>query len=492
MNVLIEKLKEVLISVLPITVIVLVLNFTLTPMPGSMVIRFLIGAALLIAGLAIFLIGVDLGITPIGNLMGSVITKSGKVIIVVAAGLALGFFISVAEPDLHILANQVDRVTDGVISKFSIVLVVSVGIAVMLSLGLARIVKGISLYKLLMVLYLAIFGLASFTSKEFLAISFDASGATTGAMTVPFIIALAISVSSLKKGAQTSENDGFGLVAIASTGAILAVMIMNIIFGIDEIHGSISLVHDEDLSLIGPFLEECSVIAVEAAMAVAPILAIFLICNFTCIKLKMRKLGKVCSGLLCNWIGLTLFLTGVNAGFLSAGSYIGHYLAENYSSWLLITIGFAVGLVTILAEPAVHVLTHQIADVTEGYVKQSYVLGALSIGVGSAVALSVVRILIPELLLWHYLLPGYALALGLMYLVPKLFVGIAFDSGGVASGPMTATFILTFTQGAAESIDGADVMVEGFGVISMVALTPIIALQVLGLVYKRKAAKKQA
>lgn len=491
MNVLFEKLREVLISVLPVTVIVLVLSFTLTPMPGSMVIRFLIGAVLLIAGLAVFLIGVDLGITPIGNLMGSVITKSGKVIIVLLAGLALGFFISVAEPDLHILANQVDRVTDGIISKSSIVFVVSIGIAVMLSIGLARIVKRISLHKLLTVLYLAILGLAIFTSKEFLAISFDASGATTGAMTVPFVIALAIGVSSMKKDSQASENDSFGLVAIASTGAILSVMIMNLIFDIDEIHGSIAVAHDEGLSLLAPFLEECPVIAAEAAMAVAPILAIFLVCNFACMKLETRKVGKICAGLFCNWIGLTLFLTGVNAGFLNAGSYIGHYLAGNYSSWLLVAVGFAVGLVTILAEPAVHVLTHQITDVTEGHVKRSYVLGALSIGVGSAVALSVIRILIPELLLWHYLLPGYAVALGLMYIVPKIFVGIAFDSGGVASGPMTATFILTFTQGAAESIDGADVMIEGFGVISMVALTPIIALQVLGLIYKRKAAKGQ-
>ena len=461
MNALLEKLKEVFVSVLPITMIVLILNFTLTPMSGSMVIRFLIGAVLIIAGLSVFLLGVDLGITPIGNHMGSFITKSNKFVIVVLAGMALGFFISIAEPDLHILANQVDSVTDGLIPKITIVIVVSIGIAVLLGTGLGRIVKGFPLYKLLTILYLIILVLALFTSREFLAISFDASGATTGAMTVPFIMALAIGVTAMRKDSKSSEKDSFGLVAIASTGAILL-----------------------------PFVQEFPHIAWESALAVFPILAVFLICNIAAIKVKGRNLKRICIGLFYNWIGLTVFLVGVNAGFLDAGSYIGHYLAGNYSNVILIIVGFVIGLLTILAEPAVHVLTHQIETVTAGYVKRPYVLGALSIGVGCAVALSVVRILIPELLLWHYLLPGYAICIGLMYFAPKLFVGIAFDSGGVASGPMTATFILTFTQGAAEYVECADVMVEGFGVIAMVAMTPIIALQVLGLIFKIKTAKQ--
>ena len=226
-------------------------------------------------------------------------------------------------------------------------------------------------------------------------------------------------------------------------------------------------------------------------MAIFPILAVFLVCNVISIKVKGRALKRICVGLIYNWAGLTVFLVGVNAGFLDAGSYIGHYLAGEYSSVVLILVGFVIGLLTILAEPAVPVLSPQIETVTAGYVKRLYVLGALSLGVGCAVALSVIRILIPELQLWHYLLPGYAICIGLMYFVPKLFVGIAFDSGGVASGPMTATFILTFTQGAAEYMEGADVMVEGFGVISMVAMTPIIALQILGLIFKLKTAKRE-
>lgn len=491
LNALLEKIKEVLISVLPITLIVLIMSFTLTPMDGNLIVRFIIGAVFIVAGLAVFLLGVDLGITPIGNLMGSAITRSGKFIVVLLSGLALGFFISIAEPDLHILAGQVDGVTGGIISKLSIVVVVSVGIAVMLSLGLGRIVKGFPLYKMLTVLYLVIFGLAIFTSKEFLAISFDASGATTGAMTVPFIMAVAIGVSVMRKDSKGSEKDSFGLVAIASTGAIIAVMIVSIIFNMNEIKGSIEIDEGGNGSVFLPFIHEFPRLLMESLLAIAPILVIFLVCNFIFFKKKGRSFKRICLGLVYNWLGLSVFLTGVNAGFLDAGKYIGHYLAGNYGKGLLIFVGFIIGLLTILAEPAVHVLTKQIETVTAGYVKRNYVLGALSIGVGFAVALSVVRILIPDLLLWHYLLPGYIIAIGLMYFVPKLFVGIAFDSGGVASGPMTVTFILSFTQGASECIEGADVLVDGFGVISMVALTPIIALQVLGLIFKVKSARRE-
>lgn len=489
MNALFEEIKDVFFSVIPITIIVVILHFTLTPMPGVTVIQFLIGAVFIIIGLAIFLLGVDLGITPIGNKMGSILANSNKLTFVLIAGLMLGFLISIAEPDLHILSNQVDDVTGGIVSKTSIVIVVSIGIAVMLSLGLGRIVKAFPLYKLLTILYLIILGIAIFTPGEFLAISFDASGATTGAMTVPFIMALAIGVSAMRKDSKGSEKDSFGLVAIASTGAIIAVMLMSIVFDMDKIQGSADAGHEVSSSVFGPFLVEFPKVALESATAVCPILFIFLICNLIFIRMEKRELKRICVGIVYNWLGLSLFLTGVNAGFLDAGKFIGYSLAENYNTAVLIIIGFVIGLVTILAEPAVHVLTFQIETVTAGYIKRGYVLGALSIGVGCAVALSVIRILIPSLQLWHYLLPGYAIAIGMMYLVPKLFVGIAFDSGGVASGPMTATFILTFTQGAAECVEGADVLIEGFGVISMVALTPIIALQVLGLIFKIKSAK---
>ncbi|SHN64023.1 DUF1538 domain-containing protein [Desulfitobacterium chlororespirans] len=490
MNVLLEKLKEVLISVVPIIILVLVLNFTIIPMEPLLVFRFLLGALLIVLGLAIFLFGVDIGISKIGTLMGGALTKSNRLWIVVVAGLLLGFFISIAEPDLHILAGQVDIVTSGVISKLSIVVVVSIGIAVMLTSGLVRIIYNIPLYKLLTVLYLFILGLSFFTSSEFLAISFDASGATTGALTVPFMLALALGVSSLKKDGKASEKDSFGLVAVTSTGAIIAVMIMSILSKQDEITGSLQESVQTSSSLLAPFIDKLPVIAFEIFVALLPIILLFFVFQKVSFKISPKAYRKVLKGLVYTFVGLVLFLTGVNAGFMEVGSRIGYNVALLDNKWIIIAIGFILGLVVILAEPAVYVLTHQIEDVTSGYVKRPVVLIALSIGVAFAVSLSMIRILIPGLQLWHFLLPGYVVSILMMYFVPKLFVGMAFDAGGVASGPMTATFILAFAQGAAEAIEGANVMVDGFGVIAMVAMTPIIALQTLGFIFKMKSVKE--
>ncbi|WP_453991381.1 DUF1538 domain-containing protein [Bacillus nitroreducens] len=488
MNVLVSKLVEVLYAVLPITFIVLLLNFTLVHLEPSLIIRFIIGALFIIIGLSIFLFGVDIGITPIGQSMGASIAKTNKIWIVGTAGLALGFFISIAEPDLHILAGQVDLVTSGLISKFSLVVIVSIGIGVLIAIGLGRIVYNFPLYKLLSILYLIILILALFTSPEFLAISFDASGATTGALTVPFILALALGVSALKKDSKASEKDSFGLVAIASTGAIIAVMIMNIIAKTDKISGSLGE-HEISNSIIGPFLKKFPIVAFEIIVALLPILILFLLFQKVSFRKSKKAVRKILMGILFTFIGLVLFLVGVNAGFMDVGTAVGYSIASLENKAYVVIVAFILGLVTILAEPAVHVLTHQIEDVTSGYVQRKMVMFSLSIGVGLAVALSILRILIPELQLWHYLLPGYIIAIAMTYFVPKLFVGIAFDSGGVASGPMTATFILAFIQGAAEAIEGANVLIDGFGMIAMVALTPLITLQVLGFVFKLKSKK---
>lgn len=487
-NILFEKFREVLVSVLPITLIVVILNFTLVPLELPIMLRFLLGALLIVVGLTIFLFGVDLGIAPIGNLMGTHITKSNKVWIVIVSGLLLGFFISVAEPDLHIIAGQVAIVSDNIITKFEIILYVSVGIALLLTLGFLRIIYNKSLSILLTILYGLILIVSLFTTEEFLAISFDASGATTGAMTVPFILALALGISSLKKG-RASEDDSFGLVGIASTGAILAVMLMSVVKGTNEISGSLDGELSNSTAIILPFLQKLPTMLYEVALALLPIVILFIVFQIITFKLKKRPLKRIIKGLVYTLIGLVLFLTGVNAGFMEVGTLVGYTIASLDNKAILVGIGGLLGLVVILAEPAVYVLTKQIEDVTSGYLKRRVVLVALSLGVSLAVGLSMLRIIVPEIKLWHYLLPGYLLAIVLSYLVPKLFVGMSFDSGGVSSGPMTATFILAFAQGAAASTEGADVLVDGFGLIAMVAMMPIIALEILGLIFKLKTVK---
>jgi len=489
LNILVSKLKEVLYTVLPITIIVLILNFTLTPIPLPLIVRFLLGAFFIVIGLTIFLAGVDIGLTPIGNIIGQSLTKSNKIWIVTLSGLFLGFIVCIAEPDLHILADQVELVSSGLISKVSIVVVVSIGVGVLIALGLARIVYNFPLHKFLAIMYGIIFVLAIFTTPEFLAISFDSSGATTGALTVPFILALAAGVSSLKKGTKASEEDSFGLVGIASIGAIMAVMVMNVISKTDTITAVLEREVTISTSILEPYIHNIPKAAKEIFVALLPILVVFLVFQFISFKLPRKALRKIIFGILFTFIGLVLFLAGVNAGFMDVGNIVGYSLAILDNKTYIVIVGFILGFVTILAEPAVHVLTHQIEEVTSGYVKRNIVMFSLAIGVGFSVGLSILRILIPGLQLWHYLLPGYIISIALTFIVPMLFVGIAFDSGGVASGPMTATFILAFAQGAAEAIEGANVMVDGFGVIAMVAMTPLIALQILGFIYKVKSKK---
>ncbi|RRD96135.1 DUF1538 domain-containing protein [Clostridiales bacterium COT073_COT-073] len=483
MNIIVSKLKEVFFSVLPIIVIVLILNFTIAPISIPLLIRFLIGSLLVILGLTIFLLGVDIGITPLGSLTGLALAKTNKLWIVLIAGLILGFFISIAEPGLMVLAGQVDLVTAGQISGWSILLVVSIGLAIMLALGFLRIFYNVPLYQVLFVLYLLIFGLAIFVSREFLAISFDASGSTTGILAVPFILSLSVGISKLKKDSVASEKDSFGLVAIASTGAIISVMLLNVLSEQTEFAGG----GDSDILRILPIGEILWTYLQESLMAVVPLLIILIVLQKLSFKLKKRELRKLLTGFFFAFVGLYIFLVGVNAGFMNVGASIGNHLALLDNKTYIIGISFILGIVTILAEPAVYVLTHQIEDVTSGYVKRKAVLAPLAIGVGVAVALSVIRILVPAVQLWHYLLPGYILCVGLMFVVPKLFVGIAFDAGGVATGPMTATFILAFIQGAAQAFEGADLVVDGFGMIAMVAMMPIITLEGLGMIFEMKS-----
>ncbi|MGY4686729.1 DUF1538 domain-containing protein [Petrotoga sp. DB-2] len=487
MNLLFFKLKEVLSSVLPIIVTVIILNFTIAPLDVSLIIRFFIGAVLIILGLAIFLCGVDIGISPIGNSFGSTIIKTNKLWIVVIAIFIVGFFVSIAEPSLRILASQVDFVTSSVISKESIVVIASIGVGTMLSLGFVRILYNIPINKVFTILYSIIFILALFTSREFLAISFDASGSTTGAMTIPFILALAHSVSAMKSDSKASEEDSFGLVGIASTGAIMTVMIMSIISKTDA--STVNLEYNDPIftSIFSPFIQQIAPTTIEVILALLPIVIIFLVFQIFSFKLSRKTIRKIVMGLVFAFIGFVLFLVGVNGGFMEMGVAIGYGVATLENKVYLVIVGFFLGFATVLAEPSVYVLIHQIEDVTSGYIKRKVVLIPLAIAVGTATALSMVRILVPGIQLWHYLLPGYVISLVMSYFVPKLFVGIAFDSGGVAAGPMTITFILAFTRGAAEAAEGANVLVDGFGMIAMVALAPLIALQILGFIFKVKS-----
>ncbi|PTQ84157.1 uncharacterized protein DUF1538 [Trichococcus patagoniensis] len=487
MKLFLSKIREVLHAVLPIVAIVLLLHATLTPLTGLQLQRFLLGAFLITVGLSIFLHGIDFSISMIGKAMGRTFSKTDNLFLLGGAGLALGFIISIAEPDLHILAGQVERVAAGAVAKWEIILVVSLGIAAMLALGLIRIVKKITLHKMLAFLYAGVFGLALFASDDFLAIAFDASGATTGAMTVPFIMSLALGVTLLRKNTLASNEEGFGLIGVVSVGPIIAVLVMDLFRNDQATANQVPTTVPAGQNLLGPFLDKVPIIAEEVLLALLPIFLIFTILQRYSFRLSRRNVSWIVYGLLLTYIGLFLFLLGAQGGFMDVGRTIGFHVASLENKQYLLLIGFVLGFVTVLAEPAVHVLTHQIEEITGGAVKRKAVRTVLSLGIGTAVALSMLRIIFPVIQLWHILLPGYLIALTLAFFVPKMFVGIAFDSGGVASGPMTATFILSFVQGAASAMAGDNLLSESFGMIALVAMTPIIAVQLLGLVYKLRA-----
>ena len=490
MNVIISKIKEVVFSVFPITALVIILNFTISPMDTPVLFRFIIGSLLVIGGLTVFLLGVDIGITTLGDLTGKSLAKTNKLWIVLIAGVILGFFISIAEPGLLVLANQVDLVTSGQITGTSILIIVSIGLAIMLALGFLRIFFNIPLYKILIALYAIIFGLTLFASREFIAVAFDASGSTTGILAVPFILSLSVGISKLKKDSKAAEKDSFGLIAIASTGAIMSVLILDIFSTTDPISPGLDAEFTGSSSIITPFIRMIPEYLKESFLAIFPLIVILLVLQMIFFKLKKRELRKLLTGFLYAFVGLLIFLLGVNGGFMDVGTSIGNDLALLDNKAYIIVIGFILGVTTILAEPAVYVLTHQIEDVTSGSVTRRAVLTALTIGIGFAVSLSVLRVLVEGIQLWHYLLPGYLLCLGMMFITPKLFVGIAFDAGGVATGPMTATFILAFIQGAANAFEGADLMADGFGMIAMVAMTPIITLEALGIIFAIKSKRE--
>jgi len=481
-----EKFKEVLSSTIPTLIIVFLIHFFIIDLPTESLIAFVIGIIFVIIGLAIFLTGVDLAINPIGELMGKGVARSNKLWILIVAGLVMGFFISIAEPSLTVLGEQISTVTAGAVSSGVIVGVVSLGLAALFVIGLVRIVYNWKLVPVLTILYGLIFILSLFTTTEFVAIAFDASGATTGAITVPFMLALSAGVASMKKNSKSSESDSFGMVALASSGAIIGVMIYNILSPISagDLSGSLDIAVGTEGSFIQNYLTNLVAQIGEVAITILPILAMFFFYQKFVMKRNFSDYRRIWLGMVYVYLGLVLFLTGVNAGFMDIGSLIGYSIALEERYAILALVGVVLGVVTILAEPAVSVLTQQIEDVTSGAIKRVPVLIALCIGVGAAIGLSVARIVIPGLELWHILLPGYIIALGLSYIVPNIFVGMAFDAGGVATGPLTATFILAFVQGAAEAVPHAEIMLEGFGMIALVALMPIVTIQLLGLVYE--------
>jgi len=472
---LMEKVYESVASVLPITAIVLLLSITIAPLTSGALVLFLFGALLLIFGMGFFTLGADMSMIPMGEGMGAEMSKSRSVWISIAACLILGILITIAEPDLQVLAEQVPSIPNLVL-----IFTVAAGVGIFLVLAELRMLLKIPLSYILIGFYLLIFLLVILAPDSFIPVAFDSGGVTTGPITVPFIMALGIGMASVRSD-KNSSSDSFGLISLCSIGPILAVLLLGICYRPQEaVYTPVSLgeiVTTRDAA--AQFAIGLPAYLREVAVAIIPILVLFILFQLIFKRFHRHQLLRIASGIFYTYLGLVLFLTGVNVGFMPAGQLIGSIIAQSSQNWLLVPIGMVIGFFIVKAEPAVQVLTRQVEEISNGSISQSAMQHSLSIGVCLSVGIAMLRILTGISILW-FLIPGYAISLFMTFFVPQIFTGIAFDSGGVASGPMTATFLLPLAMGACEAV-GGNLMTDAFGIVAMVAMTPLLTIQLLGM-----------
>lgn len=476
-----EKIKESLSSVLPITVIVLLLSITLVPLEVGTLLLFLTGAVLLIVGMGFFQLGAEMAMTPLGQGVGGRLMKSRHIILIALASFILGVFITIAEPDLQVLANQVPAIPNPVL-----IWTVAAGVGVFLIVAVLRILFHISLSNMLLIFYILLFALSFFSPDSFTAVAFDSGGVTTGPMTVPFIMALGVGLSAARSDRE-GASDSFGIVALCSIGPVVMVLLLGIFYNPTDasyVATQIPAVTTTQ-DVIRQFVTALPKYAQEVTISMVPVAGVFIIYQLFTRSYHRRQLIRMIVGFVYTILGLILFLTGVNVGFAPVGSLLGSGIAGSSFKWLLIPIGIIIGYYIVKAEPAVQVLDKQVEDLTGGTITHKMMNTALSVGVACAVALAMVRVLTGINIYW-IIIPGYVIALILSRFVPSVFVGIAFDSGGVASGPMTSTFLLPLAMGACSAV-GGNVMTDAFGVVALVAMAPLIAIQVMGLIYMRKS-----
>ena len=481
MNIL-SKLKETAVSVLPVMAIVLFLGLTFVPLDKVLLARFTGGGLLLIIGLTIFLLGVDLGIQPMGERCGAELTKKRSLTLLLGVALVIGFIVTAAEPDIQVFGDQVRSIFPFV-NKLSITFVIAGGVGLFIMLGLLRTVLNLSIKWTFFISYSLIFALTFFTPESFIGIAFDSGGATTGPMTVPFIMALGLGVSSVRD----DNNNSFGLTGVCSIGPVMAVLIYAIV-----VRSAVGTVAEPvaTTAVTESFAQIVGHVFRESLVSIAPLFALFVIFQITLLKMTKRQVIRIVIGFIYAFIGLTIFLIGVNAGFSQTGAELGQKLGTLAISrggvWyvLLIGTGLVLGAIIVCAEPAVWILSEQVEQVSGGTIRRRVLLIFLSAGTALAIGLSMWRA-VAGFNLKYILIPGYAIAMLLMVFSPSLFSGIAFDSGGVASGPLTSTFVLSFTLGAAANGNGTGGN-DSFGVIALVAMMPLLAIQLMGIIYKLK------
>ena len=481
-----DKVKESFSSVLPVAAIVLILCFTLTPVPSGTFLAFVVGTLFLVFGMGLFTLGADTAMTPIGEYVGASVVKTKKLWLIIPVYFIVGVLITIAEPDLQVLATQLS----GAVDKWTLIIAVGVGVGTFMAIAFLRTVLNVKLSYILIFFYTVIFILAIFVPESFVPMAFDSGGVTTGPMSVPFIMAMGTGVANIRTDKKNS-TDGFGMTALCSIGPILSVMIIGLMIKPQSFtwQGEVPAINNsKDLLVL--FGRALPVYMVEVGIALLPIVGFFFLFNLFGNKVSKSRMIQILIGILYAYIGLVFFLTGVNVGFLPVGNELGVLLGNLSFNWIVVPIGVVLGFFVVAAEPAVHVLCKQVYEMTAGAISKKALRFSLMMGVGVSIGIAMLRILF-HIPIMYFLIPGYVIALVLTFVVPETFTAIAFDSGGVASGAMTASFLLPLTLGVCNAV-GGNIATEGYGVVAMVAMTPLITIQILGLIYKIKirSAKK--
>ncbi len=483
-----EKISESVKAVLPITLIVFALGIFVVPLRTDTAALFFSGSLMLVVGMGLFQLGTEIAMTPLGEGLGIQLSKTKHSVFIALIAFLMGFLITVSEPDLQVLAGQVPSIPNLVI-----IITVAVGVAVFLAVAILRSKLKLSLSVLLALMYALLIALSFFIPEDFLAVAFDSGGVTTGPMTVPFIMALGVGLTLIRSD-KNAVDDSFGLVALSSGGPILAVLLLGLFYKPhDAAYAAADIASTAYLKNIAEeFAFNIPQYIFEVFISIMPIVIVFLIFQLISRRYQKRQIKRILVGFLYTYVGLVLFLCGVNVGFAPVGTLLGQQLASLSQNWLTVPIGMLIGYFIVKAEPAIQVLNHQVQSVTNGMISSKAMNSALSLGVAISVGLAMLRILVGISIRW-IIIPGYLAALIMTRFVPKIFVGIAFDSGGVASGPMTTTFLLPLCIGLCDRL-GGNIMTDAFGVVALVALTPLIAIQIMGLSYAGKLSKleKQA
>lgn len=485
-DVLTEKLTESFLAVVPIGIIVTLLHFTLTPLPGMTLPVMLVGMVLLFFGMVLFSIGVDIAMLPIGKHVGATLISSRKMSLIVGVLFIFGFVATMAEPDLSVFADQVAS-----IPKTSLLVGISVGVGVFLVIAVLRVIFHWRLGRVLTAGYAVAF-IVAFFSRDYLAVAVDAAAITTGPVTVPFLLAIGSGFAAVshEKGA---EEDNFGISAICSIGPIISVLILGMFFGASK-DNTYAVRSFEALSgmedIVRMFIQSIGHSFVEVLNIIAPILVVFLLFHFIKLKLPRRELGRIFVGLGYLLVGMTLFLAGVNSGFLPAATKLGEELGRLPQTWVLIPISLVIGACVVLAEPTVYVLVNRVKEITRGAIPKAVLLAAMALGVGIAMTLSIMRI-VYDISIWWILLPGYTISLTLTFFTPNMFVGIGFDAGEVVTGAMSAAFVIPLAIGVASVIPGRNIVEDAFGIAGVLTMIPPIILQTVGLIYSSKLKQRQ-